>query len=283
MSCFLEKIERFRSQIDRIDEQLLELLNERAQLAMQIGKLKEHEGLAAFVPDREELLMRKILNRNTGPLSPVALRSIFREIITASLGLEGPFRIAAASWKEEAATLEAIQTRFGNGVEVRKFRHPNLLLESLFSGECQCVVGALLSPQEISPALELLAISNTLCVCSEIRISAEGKRFLLLRTGESRIKEDAEIFIWSREVITGNGIPYQLLKEFSEGREIQLLGAISLNSKTFIFAETSRWQKPSEQTSTSSCFEGGWKLRGAFLQNTSALFSEKTLGNQTPS
>lgn len=87
-------IEELRARIDEIDLQLLELLNQRARLAIEIGKHKRKQQTAVYAPAREKAILRRILKANRGPLQAERLRPIFREIIGACLALEQPLRIA---------------------------------------------------------------------------------------------------------------------------------------------------------------------------------------------
>ncbi len=111
-------LEEIRAKIDRVDRELLKLLSQRAELVHEVGEIKRKEGLEIFAPDREEKLLRKLIDlnhKNKGRLPEKSLRSIFREIISAALALEQDMRIAylgpAGSWTHQVAI-----SRFGNSV-----------------------------------------------------------------------------------------------------------------------------------------------------------------------
>jgi chorismate mutase/prephenate dehydratase len=87
-------IDALRAHIDRIDEKLLALLNERAKLAIRIGEQKHRARAALYVPAREKHILKRLLEANSGPLDAERIRPIFREIIAACLSLEQPLRIA---------------------------------------------------------------------------------------------------------------------------------------------------------------------------------------------
>ncbi len=78
----------WRAKIDALDDQILELLNERAQYALSVGKIKHAEDLPFHVPERETLILNRIRELNDGPLSHEAAQRIFRQIIDESLRLE---------------------------------------------------------------------------------------------------------------------------------------------------------------------------------------------------
>ncbi len=90
------RIERLRKEIDKIDDQLLPLLNERARLAIDIGHIKRKINLAVFDAQREEQVISHIVSKNNGPLEDERLIRLFKAIIAESRGLE----------KEESAKKE---------------------------------------------------------------------------------------------------------------------------------------------------------------------------------
>jgi len=86
-------MDQIRAKIDEIDLQMVELLNERARLAQEIGRQKANNHIPIFIPEREAQVMQRVLRINQGPLSNEALRAIYREIISASRAMEKPLRI----------------------------------------------------------------------------------------------------------------------------------------------------------------------------------------------
>ena len=83
-----------RQQIDALDRQLLDMLNQRAHLAEQVGDIKRAEGSPFFRPDRVAQVLEKIQQLNTGPLKNNHVAAIWREIMSACLALEAPQRVA---------------------------------------------------------------------------------------------------------------------------------------------------------------------------------------------
>lgn len=71
----------FRIQIDEIDHQILRLLNQRAQCALEIGKIKREHQQEIFVPERENHILDQLDQMNHGPLSSEQVSEIFRLII----------------------------------------------------------------------------------------------------------------------------------------------------------------------------------------------------------
>ena len=74
-------IEDWRAKIDALDRKLLEILSERAECAIAVGRLKSAQKLEVFDPERERQVIHNILHENKGPLDEHALRRIFERVI----------------------------------------------------------------------------------------------------------------------------------------------------------------------------------------------------------
>lgn len=83
----------FRVKISTIDEQLVALLNRRARLVVQVGKLKREHGIPIYTPHREAEVLARVLASNTGPLADRTIEGVFREVMSGSFRLEQPLRI----------------------------------------------------------------------------------------------------------------------------------------------------------------------------------------------
>ncbi|GAB4217771.1 MAG: prephenate dehydratase [Rhodoferax sp.] len=96
-----------RSAIDTLDQQLLQLLNQRAALAHEVGELKRGDGSPVFRPEREAQVIATLQASNPGPLKGSSLPLIWREIMSACRALEAPLRVAylgpAGTFSEQAA------------------------------------------------------------------------------------------------------------------------------------------------------------------------------------
>jgi chorismate mutase / prephenate dehydratase len=96
-----------RGRIDALDRELLALLNQRMQLALEVGAIKKREGSVVFRPEREAQVIDGLKAINPGPLPAECVAPIWREIMSASRALETPTRVAylgpAGTFSEEAA------------------------------------------------------------------------------------------------------------------------------------------------------------------------------------
>ena len=76
-----EELERFRQIIDRIDLNLLSLLNERTKVVEEIGRVKQQAQFAVYEPKREDQVLANVMGHNAGPLPAAAVQRIFERII----------------------------------------------------------------------------------------------------------------------------------------------------------------------------------------------------------
>ena len=90
----MDSLKELREQIDAIDEQLLGLLNRRAEVALEVGKVKSKKRKNFHAPRREQEVLERLEKLNKGPFPTDALRSVYREIMSASLALEEPVKVA---------------------------------------------------------------------------------------------------------------------------------------------------------------------------------------------
>ena len=90
----MAKIDKLRRVIDGIDDRILELLNERAKVVIEIGEVKKKDKAEVRVPDREKAILERLVSKNPGPFPGAAIPAVFLEIFSASRSLEQPIRVA---------------------------------------------------------------------------------------------------------------------------------------------------------------------------------------------
>jgi chorismate mutase/prephenate dehydratase len=105
-----------RSQIDSIDRQLVGLMNDRAEIARQIGHLKQSSGQQTYDPSREETVLERVAAANAGPLSNDSVKAVFRELISGSRAIEQHLRVAHLGPAWTYSHLAALH-RFGSAVD----------------------------------------------------------------------------------------------------------------------------------------------------------------------
>src|SRR5688572_13336718 len=84
----------WRSRINELDNQILHLLNQRAEAALQIGDLKRRQEAPHYVPEREAEILRRITASNPGPLPTETVRAVWTEILSGFRRLESPMAVA---------------------------------------------------------------------------------------------------------------------------------------------------------------------------------------------
>ncbi len=105
-----------QAQIERLDRQLVVLANQRADLALKIGKLRQESQQPEFVLAEEEDELSRAVQANHGPLPNACMRTIFTELISGARALLKPLRVAFLGPHYSYSHLAALH-RFGRGVE----------------------------------------------------------------------------------------------------------------------------------------------------------------------
>src|ERR1700675_1434155 len=87
-------IPEHRKAIDKLDTQIVKLLNERTRHVLRIGDIKLKAGEEIYAPHRERAVLQRICKSNRGPITDESLRAIYREIMSSALSLEKSMTIA---------------------------------------------------------------------------------------------------------------------------------------------------------------------------------------------
>ncbi len=95
-------IDDLRRRIDELDRKLVELLNERANCAVEIGRLKRADRLPVYQPEREREILQNAERANQGPLDDMAIRRLFERILDEARSLERIERHGGTRDKKEA-------------------------------------------------------------------------------------------------------------------------------------------------------------------------------------
>ena len=116
MSNGSDQMRELRVQIDRLDEQIVELLNKRAEVAVRVGKLKNQTNQAIYVPNREKEVLDHVRSVSKGPLSEKVLTAIYRELMGGCIALERTLRIGYLGPEGSFSHIAAVR-KFGSAVE----------------------------------------------------------------------------------------------------------------------------------------------------------------------
>jgi len=112
------ELTRMRERIDRLDPQIVELLNQRAKVVVEIGQLKRDHDSPIYVPGRERRVLEQIRKCNQGPLPDTCLEAIWLELMSGSFALERSLRIGYLGPSGSFSHLAA-RRKFGASVEYR--------------------------------------------------------------------------------------------------------------------------------------------------------------------
>jgi chorismate mutase/prephenate dehydratase len=131
----MASLEELRKQIDQLDQKLVELLNARADVVVEIGKIKQQSNEPIYAPDREKIVMEKVRTLNKGPLPNRCLEAVYRELMSGSFALEKPLRIGylgpAGTFSHGAAT-----AKFGSSVDYIPLTTIPAVFEEVVRGHC---------------------------------------------------------------------------------------------------------------------------------------------------
>src|SRR5215217_107591 len=109
-------LEKLRLRIDTLDEQIVNLLNQRAQVVVEVGKVKHQTNAPIYAPEREKVVLEKVRRLNKGPLPDRCLEAVYRELMSGSFALEKPLRIGFLG-PEATFSHHAAVRKFGSSVD----------------------------------------------------------------------------------------------------------------------------------------------------------------------
>jgi chorismate mutase/prephenate dehydratase len=132
----MDDLEKLRKKIDEIDLQILELLNRRAEVVLEVGKTKQDKRINIHSPSRERALLKRLKEANTGPFPDDALKALFEEIISASVSLQQPLK---AAYLGPPATFTHLAARRQLGSSTKYIPESTIkaVFESVYRGKTQ--------------------------------------------------------------------------------------------------------------------------------------------------
>jgi chorismate mutase/prephenate dehydratase len=216
-------LDEIRIQIDRIDHDLLDLLSKRADLVHEVGVVKKRDGLQIYAPEREESLLRKLIEINNGRLPEKSIRAIYREIMSAALNLEDDLKIAylgpEGTWTHQAAI-----KKFGHSVNYAS--QPNF--SDVFDQVARRIANYGVVPIEnstegaVSHTLDLF-VDSPLFICSQILLRIEnGLMASIPKTEIKTLYSHPQVFGQCRSWILKNFPDADLVEVSSTTKAAQL-------------------------------------------------------------
>lgn len=163
-----------RDKIDKLDQQILKLINERAGHAGEIGRLKNQNGAEIFSPVREEEVLKHVLEQHEalgGQLDPAAIRAIFREIMSGSRALQKVLKVAYLGPEFSFSHLAAIE-KFGQSVELVAVGSIPTVFEEVHRGHVDFGVVPVENSTDgrIADTLDMFLRMPQMIISSEVRL-----------------------------------------------------------------------------------------------------------------
>ncbi|NIO08725.1 MAG: prephenate dehydratase [Deltaproteobacteria bacterium] len=178
-----ESVDGLRKKIDQVDAKILELLNQRAGLAQKIGHAKNAGNDEIYVPSREKAILQRITSLNRGPLPEKAIRSIYREVLSASRSLEADIRVAYLG-PEATFTHMAARERFGLSSTYLPAASITEVFQEVSQGRADYGVVPIENSTEgvVTHTLDML-VEAEVVICAEV--SLEIHQCLLSQSGQA--------------------------------------------------------------------------------------------------
>ena len=164
-------LQNLRDEIDRLDEKIQSLITERARCAEKIAKTKERSGSDHFYrPEREAEILRRVQQRNQGPLADEEMARLFREIMSACLALESTMTVAFLG-PEGTFTQEAALKHFGHSVKTLPLGAIDEVFREVESGNAHFGVVPIENSTEgvVSHTLDIF-LRSPLKICGEVEL-----------------------------------------------------------------------------------------------------------------
>src|SRR5210317_741568 len=182
-------LDEIRGRIDEIDERIQSLINDRAKIAQQVGVAKGDLASAVdfYRPEREAEVLRKVLDRNDGPLRDEEMLRLFREIMSACLAQQEPLKVGFLG-PEGTFTQTAVYKHFGHSVRALPFHTIDEIFHEVESGVADFGVVPIENSTEGSVNYTLdMFLTSPLKIAGEIELRIE-QHLLGSETGLDKIE-----------------------------------------------------------------------------------------------
>ncbi len=185
-------LSQVREQIDGIDRQIQELIAQRAQWAHQVGKAKGKLAAAIdyYRPEREAQVLRRVVDRNDGPLADEVLVRLFREVMSACLAQQEPLKIGYLG-PEGTFSQQAVLKHFGHSVHGLPLASIEEVFQEVTAGHADFGVVPVENSGQGTIQMTLdLFLTSPLRICGEVELRVH--QHLLSRSG--RIEDVERIY-----------------------------------------------------------------------------------------
>jgi chorismate mutase/prephenate dehydratase len=213
------QMKALRAQIDKLDVQIVKLINERAAIAGEIGRAKAEQGEDIFAPAREEEVYQNVIQaneKNKGPLDEATVRAVFREIMSGARALQKVLKIAYLGPEYSFSHLAAVE-RFGQAVEFVPVASIAAVFEEVNREHVDFGVVPIENSTDgrVSDTLDMFLKMKHLVICGEIRLRIHHNLVANCEHQEiRRIYSKPQALSQCRNWLSKN-VPHALLKDVS--------------------------------------------------------------------
>ena len=213
-----------RHEIDKIDEKIVKLLNKRAKKSLAIRKIKKKLKKTIFTPHREKEVYANVVNKNKGPLSGGSVRAIYREIMSGSLSLENPVKIAYLGPPLTFTHLAAL-SKFGSSVDYVDCSGIGEVFNEVDKGRAD--FGVVPIENSIEGAVNYtfdMFVNSDLKICSEIYLEISHNLLSKVKSLKNikRIYSHPQVFAQCRRWIEKNIPRAELIEVSSTSKAAEL-------------------------------------------------------------
>ena len=168
-----KNLDKQRELIDKIDANIVDLINQRLNIAHEIGKIKQESGADFYDPAREAEVFEKLAGLNKGQISQSALNAIYREVISASIALEKELKVAFLG-PEATYTHQAVLKNFGVSLKAAPVKTISDVFSSVESGDCDYGVVPIENSTEgaVFHSMDEL-VESDLKICAQVYLPIE--------------------------------------------------------------------------------------------------------------
>lgn len=160
-----------RQRIDALDQKLVELLNERAKVVVEVGHIKRADRSPIYVPDRERRVLEQVRSYNKGPLPNKCIDAVWRELMSGSFALERPLRIGFLG-PNGSYSHQAAEAKFGASVEYDNLADIPVIFDAVQRRDIDYGLVPIENSTEGSVVVTLDALSDTSArICAEVLIA----------------------------------------------------------------------------------------------------------------
>lgn len=160
-----------RQRIDALDQKLVELLNERAKVVVEVGHIKRADRSPIYVPDRERRVLEQVRSYNKGPLPNKCIDAVWRELMSGSFALERPLRIGFLG-PNGSYSHQAAEAKFGASVEYDNLADIPVIFDAVQRRDIDYGLVPIENSTEGSVVVTLDALSETsVRICAEVLIA----------------------------------------------------------------------------------------------------------------